>query len=972
MFDINKSINERLDEIDNLYSQLMQVCIECGEPLKNKNVHHHDKKEYELYIENLRELRMACILDSFSLKCYSSECILIELTPYCWQEQIDEFRPHIVFIESAWDGKNGLWHDKIVKSSEEYLLMTNYCHDKHIPVVFWNKEDPVWTEQFMLAAGQADIVFTTDIDCIENYKKQLGNDNVFLLHFAAQPKIHNPIEKYERLDKICFAGAYYHRYPERCAVFDSFSEIFEKEKGLDIYDRNYKTARPEHMFLKKYNKNIIGRLESEEIDKAYKGYEFGLNMNSVTQSQSMFARRVFELLASNTLTIGNYSRGVKNFFGDLTISTDSADRMFEKLIQYSNNKLTFQKYKLLGLRRVLQEHLYEDRLSYIVKMVFGKFFQPRLPEINVISKVNNLNEYNRIIKMYKRQSYHKGQLFLIFDDEIQEEADDYVVLSSNDAQKNLGLYCADDSYIAVFDSCDYYGDNYLMDLALTTRYIDADIIGKDMFYQCDNGQITCVDGEKYHFCNSISSSCSMSKVSFQKQKSILDILSSDFIGNENAFSIDEFNYCKNYVGETCSVVDDLVIEDQGIPMERMNHLAEQIQCIGQQETRISGFISRSNVLVLTNHYPAYDNLYRNMFVHKRVQKYCQNGALCDVMQMNLYARDGVFREFEDINIIEGKSSELASILETGQIDTVCVHFMDAMMWEVLKNYLKKLRIIIWCHGSDIQPHHRRAFLYKTEEEIKKAKEQTMEKQRLWKDIFVSSEVNNIQFVFVSQYFADIVMEDYQYRFYGNQYHIIHNCIDTELFSYCEKSVEQRKKIVSIRPYSSEIYGNDLMVSTILELAKRPFFKELEFMIIGDGELFTKTVKPLKKYKNVKIKKGFLRQHEIAQIYQEYGVVLIPSRGDTQGVSRDEAMSCGLVPITNAVTAIPEFVDEKCGFLANQEDYVQMANDIEWIYYHEEQYHLLSENATKRVRDNSSEKYTIQRELELIENVKNRD
>jgi glycosyltransferase involved in cell wall biosynthesis len=36
---------------------------------------------------------------------------------------------------------------------------------------------------------------------------------------------------------------------------------------------------------------------------------------------------------------------------------------------------------------------------------------------------------------------------------------------------------------------------------------------------------------------------------------------------------------------------------------------------------------------------------------------------------------------------------------------------------------------------------------------------------------------------------------------------------------------------------------------------------------------------------------------------------VPSRTDTQGVSRDEAMSSGLVPVTNAVAAIPEFVDD---------------------------------------------------------------
>lgn len=37
-------------------------------------------------------------------------------------------------------------------------------------------------------------------------------------------------------------------------------------------------------------------------------------------------------------------------------------------------------------------------------------------------------------------------------------------------------------------------------------------------------------------------------------------------------------------------------------------------------------------------------------------------------------------------------------------------------------------------------------------------------------------------------------------------------------------------------------------------------------------------------------------------------MLIPTRADTQGVSEDEGMSCGVVPITNNIAAVPEFVD----------------------------------------------------------------
>lgn len=53
--------------------------------------------------------------------------------------------------------------------------------------------------------------------------------------------------------------------------------------------------------------------------------------------------------------------------------------------------------------------------------------------------------------------------------------------------------------------------------------------------------------------------------------------------------------------------------------------------------------------------------------------------------------------------------------------------------------------------------------------------------------------------------------------------------------------------------------------------------------------------------------------------------------DTLGVSCDGAMPSGLVPVTNAVTAISELVDDSCGILAPGEDPDAMARGISLLY-----------------------------------------
>ncbi len=87
--------------------------------------------------------------------------------------------------------------------------------------------------------------------------------------------------------------------------------------------------------------------------------------------------------------------------------------------------------------------------------------------------------------------------------------------------------------------------------------------------------------------------------------------------------------------------------------------------------------------------------------------------------------------------------------------------------------------------------------------------------------------------------------------------------------------------------------------------------------------------------------------------------------DAQGVSRDEAMASGLVPVTNAVTAIPEFVDDICGILAPGEDADAMAKGISLLYEQPGEFSAMSEAAAKRVRAQSDAQRVISAELAVV-------
>ena len=304
---------------------------------------------------SLQDLKMACVMDDFTWHSYKDECNLLQISPQNALAELENFQPDMLFIESAWRGKDNLWDKKISHMSPELHSVVVWCQNRHIPTVFWNKEDPVHFNTFLNTACYFDFVFTTDIDCISHYKKALGHERVFLLPFACQPRINNPIEQYKRKEAFCFAGAYYVRYPERTQNLKDYIETLPQFRPVEIFDRNHGKTDINYQFPTEYNPFIVGTLPYDEINRAYKGYIYAINLNSIKQSQTMFARRVYELLASNTVTVSNYSRGIRLLFGDIVFCSDSGRELLRRLQEL--DAFSLRKLRLAGLRKVLDGHL---------------------------------------------------------------------------------------------------------------------------------------------------------------------------------------------------------------------------------------------------------------------------------------------------------------------------------------------------------------------------------------------------------------------------------------------------------------------------------------------------------------------------------------------------------------------------------------------------------------------------------------
>ncbi|MBA1239559.1 glycosyltransferase, partial [Pseudomonas kunmingensis] len=1056
------------------------------------------------------QLKIACIMDDFTFGSYQPEAQLQQLTPTAWQAELEDFQPELLFIESAWRGKDELWGSKVGHNASELQQIVRWCKTRGTPTMFWNKEDPVHFETFLTTAKQFDFVFTTDMDCIHRYKAALGHDRVYFLPFACQPSVHNPIELYERKDAFCFAGAYYARYPERTRDLGNFVAKLPEFRPVEIYDRNYGKNDPNYQFPAEYQPFIVGTLPFSEIDRAYKGYRYAINLNSIKQSQTMFARRVYELLGCNTVTVSNYSRGVRLMFGDLVITTDSGEEMVRRLQALAGNEESSGKLRLAALRKVMLEHTYEQRLNYIVAKVSGTPVSNPLPKVAVLAYARTEEELQAILASFQRQAHTASSLYLLLGRKVQQptiNAPRVHFFRRKDIDgKRIAEVIGGAPMLAGMVAEDYYGPNYLLDMAIATRYSSANAFGKVTRYQWGEPECELAEpGHAYHKVGSLQLRCAVVHSHLFTEFDCFEwcrALPSSRYGEGSLLAIDPFNYCQGgALGELEAVqrtVDDLVL-DTGFAIEELQARAEAIgpaerttvdipeiplqqlqaifsPCLSRnvtfqmeehgwlvtsiledgkheyiyaakdltpeelggkeqlkffldvtpglnlqlvmlfldaQKQRISHVIKHANRnkvvdvppetafirvgwrvyqsgcaeikslllghkdlqpaemlgqaehLLVTNHYPSYDDLYRNGFVHTRVRAYAESGMKVDIFRLR---EDEPIRwhEFQNADVTTGSQNALRKMLKSGRYRHVLVHFLDPNMWDVLKDFIDDIRVTIWVHGAEIHPWYRRKYNIETPEQEEKAKAQSAVRMSFWRGLLQPMPAN-LHLVFVSNYFANEVMEDLGFRLPEGSYSVIHNPIDTELFSYAEKDSEHCKKILSIRPFATRQYANDLTVKCILELSKKPIFDQLRFTIVGDGVLFEETITPLRQFDNVHIQQKFLTQPEIAALHKEHGIFLCPTRWDSQGVSRDEAMSSGLVPVTTAVAAIPEFTDESCAILAAEEDYQGLAKGIEALVGQSALFGRMSESASFRVKRLTEKSVIIKKEISLLTN-----
>ncbi len=439
------------------------------------------------------------LLDPISELCWSDAFTGYPIVRTAYNEQISSSTCKFAFFESAWQANKGTWLYAFTSpglkhaNAQALLAAIQLLKDKNIPVIFWNKEDPMHYEMFKPIAQHADYIFTTDILTVEKYKKELNNSNVWAMPFAAPIKITNPIGRFE-LDTgtVCFAGTYYaQNHENRQKQMDMLLPALLSNNGC-IYDRASKDQSGKYAYPEQYKHLIKDGVNFDEMVKLYKKFKIFLNVNTITQSTTMMSRRVYELLASGTPVISTPSKAITEQFPGIVITVNTeqeADLAVKKLL---TDSYYWHKQSVIGIREVMTKHTYENRWEYAQSVINNNEIRPKEQTVRIVALYHNYLELNSYLDSLLMQNLVnikeiillKSSSLTIDENIIQVFKNKVKVFNLSEFKLNEYLKVAEEAEYTFFTSDNVI--NYkksIYGLISTLNYCKTDAVSRSLYYK---------------------------------------------------------------------------------------------------------------------------------------------------------------------------------------------------------------------------------------------------------------------------------------------------------------------------------------------------------------------------------------------------------------------------------------------------------------------------------------------------------
>ncbi len=476
-----------------------------GVKLRNKKKYLHPGFEEHNFteVENFTalkttknsSLRIACVLGSHLYACLDFEAELIPLTPKNWQQVLASEQPDLFMAQATRQFYTPEWQDASIWEEnpggmlEEMLAV---CHKKNIPTVFWDTEYTTHFPLFAPAACLFDHIFATDIKSIDAYQRVPGCDRVTHLPLAVQPGLHNPVrqEKFlgEKRDfSILFDGwADMLEWPDK---YDSLKGFLKE--GLHIVESRYRFVANKLNDLPEFQENIMGHLTYGQLLSAFRSYRVCLIFADSLSTPLSLAQKAMEAVACGAVVI--YNGPPNGFIPENTVFYADCDEQMKKLCEfYLKQEHPGALHTLRARRNLFSKDTYAHRLQDICRELGVNHGWEEYPLMSIVTPTKRPELISQALANYTQQNYPNTEWIIVLNTSKTAKEDIEKICQHHPSIRvfqlheeknigaclNLGIEKARGVYWSKMDDDDDYGPNYILDMLLEIRGVDADIFGK--------------------------------------------------------------------------------------------------------------------------------------------------------------------------------------------------------------------------------------------------------------------------------------------------------------------------------------------------------------------------------------------------------------------------------------------------------------------------------------------------------------
>jgi glycosyltransferase involved in cell wall biosynthesis len=372
--------------------------------------------------------------------------------------------------------------------------------------------------------------------------------------------------------------------------------------------------------------------------------------------------------------------------------------------------------------------------------------------------------------------------------------------------------------------------------------------------------------------------------------------------------------------------------------------------------------------IITSRYPSKDNPYNHMFVHTRSLYFIKQKNI----KLTVFIPSKIDESyiFENVKVIKTSSQNIAK--DILNFDLTYLHLLNIYLnqklsgWNIYTSIIdNNIPCAMYIHGSEAQKYGTRNFDYdfSIRETLKFFYKDFYFIPKIKKIVKAINDRKNSIFLAPSTWMIKEAEENLSIKF--NNFEVIPNGIDTKMFKFYNL-YENRYKLITLRPLESPKYAVDVAIEIMRYLPK-----EFILDIYGKGRFQKNYQDLINKYNlenRIKIVNKFIDRKDLNSFFSNYGIALMSTRMDAQGVSMCEAMSSGLLTVSSYSTAIPEFIiDMQNGILADNNNPKSIAKKIIDVVENKEKYETICKNGRESMETIDIDE-TMRRELDVLRKI----